>query len=617
MADQTKSLRAVARGFGSILLTEENKGLCLSLIRQLGIAKLGRAAVKTANTVGVGQNVKDLYHFRMGRLASVYFISMWQALGSREAIVDGERRYTFAQMRDRVLRLCNGLQALGLRPRDRVACLLYNGAEYLECFWAACMLGTPMPAVNWHLSGEEIKDIVNLRGPKVLVFDETLAGTISAYRDRMPGVKHFVMVGAGTPPEGILRYDKLIENAAATIPETSFIFAINPYTGGTTGTPKSANLYDGFSYILSDVTEAPRAVLDEYIEYMVRQLAFLYFCGATEISDPYQKNIRTLIPTPMYHAGTAAGYSPFVMLGGTAVPMRQFDPERFLYLVEKERISWSFVVPTILQRILGLPDEIKRKYDLSTMHTLLCSAAPCPPEVKNDINELFMRQGAAKPVFHEYYGSSEAALVTLLLPADYMERPERIQSVGKARCGDILIYDEEKNRPCAPGETGRVLCRSMATLSLTYPGSAEKLKDSQRIIDGKEWYDDGLIGKTDEDGFLYLTSRVKEMIISGGINIFPAEIERILFMHPDIDDAAVIRAPHPDLGEAAIACIQVQPGRTATEADIQSFCRQKGLKGLKIPQKVDFRDRLPRHIDGKILKRDLEKIYWENHQRLG
>jgi len=450
----------------------------------------------------------------------------------------------------------------------------------------------------------------------VLIFDEDFADEIISFKNNMPSVEHFIMVG-GNPPGGILDYESLLSESRISLPKTSFIFAMNPYTGGTTGSPKSSNLYDGLSYLLSEVAEAPRASLEEYVQYMNRQFSYLYHYGGDKIRDSVGKNIRTLIPTPMYHAGTAAGFAPCVMLGATAVTMRKFTPESYLKMVEKERISWSFVVPTIIQRILGLPDEIKKKYDLSSMHTLISAAAPCPPEAKIGINKLFMAQGAKKPVFHEYYGSSESALLTLLLPDDYIENEKRIYSVGKPRCGDIMVFDEIAGQKTKNGKDGMVFGRSVATMSLRYPGTEKKLKDSQRIIDGKEWYDDGLIGHQDDDEFLYLTSRVKEMIICAGVNIFPVEIERVLFMNPKVYDTAVIRAPHPDLGEMPLACIQLKKKETMTEADVQDYCREKGLKGYKIPFKVEFYEKLPRHIDGKIIKRELEEKYWEGYEQLG
>ena len=611
-----KTLKTVAGAMKAILKTEEHKGLNRAIRKQWGIKNVIKTLFKTSTTGGLINNIRAVKQFKTGSIAANFFICLWESLEDREAIIDGDRRYTYAQVRDRVLRLANAFQSMGVKQKDRVACMLYNGVEYFECFYTACIIGSPLPAVNWHLTGDDLRSMIDLRKPKIFIFDKDFADQIIPHKKDMPSVEHFIMVG-DTPPDGILDYEEIISNAPNTWPKTSFIFAMNPYTGGTTGSPKSSNLYDGLSYLLSEVAEAPRASLEEYVKYMDRQFSYLYYYGGDKIKDPIGKNIRSLIPTPMYHAGTAAGFAPCMLLGATAVPMRKFDPESYLKMIEKERISWSFVVPTILQRILGLPDEVKRKYDLSSMHTLISAAAPCPPEVKIAANDLFMKQGAKKPVFHEYYGSSESALLTLLLPDDYMEKQERIYSVGKPRCGDILVYDEIAEKPAETGKDGMIFGRSVATMSLRYPGTEKKLKDSQRIINGKEWYDDGLIGHQDEDGFLYLTSRVKEMIICAGVNIFPVEIERVLFMNQQIYDAAVIRVPHPDLGEIPLACVQVKDNETLTEAEIKDYCKEKGLKGYKIPQAVEFYDKLPRHIDGKILKRELEEKYWEGQEQRG
>jgi len=611
-----KSLKTVARAMKTILKTDEHKGLNRAIRKQWGVLNIVKILSKTLSMGGFRNNIKAVKEFKTGSIAANFFIALWESLGDREAIIDEDKRISYSQMGQRVLRLANTLQDLGVEKKDRVACMLYNSSEYFECFYAACIIGSPLPAVNWHLTGEDLRSTIDLRKPKVLIFDEDFADEIISFKNNMPSVEHFIMVG-GNPPGGILDYESLLSESRISLPKTSFIFAMNPYTGGTTGSPKSSNLYDGLSYLLSEVAEAPRASLEEYVQYMNRQFSYLYHYGGDKIRDSVGKNIRTLIPTPMYHAGTAAGFAPCVMLGATAVTMRKFTPESYLKMVEKERISWSFVVPTIIQRILGLPDEIKKKYDLSSMHTLISAAAPCPPEAKIGINKLFMAQGAKKPVFHEYYGSSESALLTLLLPDDYIENEKRIYSVGKPRCGDIMVFDEIAGQKTKNGKDGMVFGRSVATMSLRYPGTEKKLKDSQRIIDGKEWYDDGLIGHQDDDEFLYLTSRVKEMIICAGVNIFPVEIERVLFMNPKVYDTAVIRAPHPDLGEMPLACIQLKKEETMTEADVQDYCREKGLKGYKIPFKVEFYEKLPRHIDGKIIKRELEEKYWEGYEQLG
>ncbi len=613
---QEKSLREVLRAFRAVSGMKEREGLSQTMREQIGRGNVFRMLGKSALKGSFFKNMKDLFNFRMGNLGAYFFIAQWEVLGSREAIVDGDRRITFSEMRDHVLSLANALQALGVNPKDRVGAMLYNSAEYLETLYAASLIGAPMPAVNWHLRGKELCDTVNLRRPRVLIFDHEFIDDIRQYKDQMTCVEHFIMVG-GTPPEGFKSYERLVHEHPPTLPRTNFIIALNPYTGGTTGTPKSSNLYDGLSYLLSDVAEAPRTSIEDYLKSLIREFSYFHFYGGEKIKDPIHGNIRSLIPTPMYHAGTAAGYAPCLLLGATAVPMRKFDPEDFLRMIEKERISWSFIVPTILQRILDLPDDVKRRYDLSSMHTLISAAAPCPPEVKKATNELFLQQGAGQSVFHEYYGSSETAMITILLPEDYLEKPERIHSVGKARCGDLLIYDETTNKEVERGNDGKIFCRSVATLSLRYPGSEAKLSESMRTINGMEWYDDGLIGRLDKDGFLYLTSRIKEMIICGGVNLYPKEIEEVLFNHPKVFDVAVIRAPDPDLGEAPLACVQLRSGETATQEEIKEYCKQQGLRGYKIPKTVDFYEELPRHIDGKLIKRELEEKYWKDVERRG
>jgi len=180
-----------------------------------------------------------------------------------------------------------------------------------------------------------------------------------------------------------------------------------------------------------------------------------------------------------------------------------------------------------------------------------------------------------------------------------------------------MIYDEMNEKEAAPGENGLVLVRSVATLSLRYPGMEAKLNESLRHIDGLEWYDDGLIGYLDEDKFLYLTSRVKEMIICGGVNIYPREIEEVIIKHDKVFDVAVIRGPHPDLGEVPIACVQLKEGQTLTPEEIIKHCEQAGLRGFLLPKTVELYDELPRKIDGKLIKREIEDKYWEGVERIG
>ncbi len=613
-----KSVAGILKALPHLAGMEETRGLLKVALKQWGgppgaLKILG----KTLTRGGLLPTLKDLSSLKMNQFTSSLFVSMWETFGDREAIVAEGKRFSYLEMRDRVFSLANALQAMGVKAKDAVAEDLFNCGEWLEAFYACSLIGAPMPFVNYHLRGEELQKTIALRRPKVLIFDSELSEEIVEIKKGLPTVEHYIVVGDEIP-EGMLSYEALIEEYPARMPETNFMVALNPYTAGTTGIPKSANYYDGIGYMLSDLSEPPRVSLQEYMDLIVKTFSFFYWYGGAEIQDPIGKNIRCIIPTPLYHAGTIIGWAPCMLFGGTIIPVRKFDAEQFLRLIETERASWTFVAPTILQRVLALPEEVKRNYYLGSMYSIVCAAAPCPPEVKRDINHLFMLQGARRPVFNEYYASAEiGAPITALLPEDYMQDPKRYASVGKPRCGYQRIWIEEEGRWARPGEIGRVLSRTAMTVSLRYPGSEEKLSENTRIIEGVEWFDDGLLGYMENGGYLYLTGRVKEMIICGGVNLYPQEIEEVILRHPAVFDAAVVRLPHPDLGEVPIACVQLRQGATATEEEVLAFCGGQGLFGYKVPARVEFLEEFPRHIDGKVIKRDLEERYWEGVERRG
>jgi long-chain acyl-CoA synthetase len=272
----------------------------------------------------------------------------------------------------------------------------------------------------------------------------------------------------------------------------------------------------------------------------------------------------------------------------------------------------------MLERILALPEEVLSRYNLSTMHSIICAAAPCPPEVKKGINALFRRQGAKNDIFMEYYGASETGLISVLVPQDYQADEKRYNSVGKIRGAECRIYDEEKGTWAPVGQEGKVIIRSHMALGLEYKGDKKKTEEAFLEVDGQPWYDDGLIGYVDSDDFLYLTSRAKEMIISGGVNVFPNEIEEVIKRHSGIFDAAVVRAPDDDLGEVAAAFLQMKEGeKEPTLEELVKFCKDEGLYGFKLPKQVHFEKQLPRQLSGKLIKRDLEEKLWEGVEAHG
>jgi len=611
-----KNLMNVLKVLPKLVLREETRGLRKSVIRQWGIRNAIRILARTIGRVGLRNYITSLLKFRLDKSASYLLISMWEVFGDREAVISGERRITYRELKERVFRLANGLKSLGLQPKDKFAELLFNGNEFFEAFLAGSLIGCPMPFLNWHMKGDELAEAINRGSPRVLILDEAFVAEVASIRDRLATVEKFVVVGSRAP-EGMILYEDLIARSPDHEPEINFIIALNPYTGGTTGTPKNVNYYDMFGYAFSDLSEAPSVPFGEYLRLLLMEFSFIYWFGGAVINDSITHNMRCLIPGPLYHAGVIAGWAPFLILGSTAIPLKNFEPEEFLEIIERERVNWVFVVPTILERILNLPDEVKGKYDLSSMYSIICAAAPATPELKVATNDYFKKQGCEGNVFKEYYGSSETAVTSVLIPADYEEDPKRYASVGKIRCAETIIIDSETGQKCPPLREGKIMTRSVMTVGLKYEGSPEKLDGAYKVIDGLRWFDDGLRGYMDKEGFLYLTGREKEMIISGGVNIFPNEIENVIKKHPKVFDVGVIRYPDGDMGEVPAAIVQLKDGEKVQADDIIKHCKNCGLEGLKVPGIVEFVEELPRHIDGKLFKRELEDKYWEGLERRG
>jgi long-chain acyl-CoA synthetase len=611
-----KSFRNLMNAIPTLASMEQTKGLLKTFYTQWGVMNTLRILLKTGSKTGHIKTIKALANFRLEKITPNFLVSMWEVFGEREALISEGSRYTYNQLKDRVMRLANALQALGLEPKDRCAELLYNGNEFFEAFFACSLIGCPMPFLNWHLDGGELVDAINRVKPKVLILHDEFADRILPMKDALPSIEHYIVVGKNSPVDAI-NYEEILSHAPSTMPKTHFTVALNPYTGGTTGTPKNVNYFDSIGYAFSDLAEAPQVPLGEYLRLLVLQFSFMYWFGGTEISDPITKNMRCLIPGPLYHAGSIAGWVPFILLGGTGVPMQKFDPEEILKIIEQERINWIFVVPAMLERILALPESVKSHYNLSSMHTIICAAAPATPELKKATNELFKQQGCNKNVFTEFYGSSETGVSSVLLPRDYEKNPKRFESVGKIRCAETKVFDEETRTWCPPGKDGRVLSRSLTTVSLNYVGSPEKLEGAFKLVDGVPWFDDGLLGHLDEDGFLYLTGREKEMIITGGVNIFPNEIETAIKRHDKVLDVAVVRYPHKELGEVPAAVIQLKDGHVLKEGEIIEHLKTLNLIGYKIPKYVEFVKALPRHIDGKMCKKEIEDRFWEGIERRG
>lgn len=574
-----------------------------ALVGQLGLVNLTAAlAAARREAARTGATVGQCFH-----------PALWRRLGDREAVIDGEQRISFAEFGEQVLRTANALHELGLRSGDSCAVLMYNGASWFQINQACNISGYKMPMLNWHLSPDELVHCVNISGARVLVIDPEFCASVGEVRERLQ-VEHVLVTGVEPVPEGMLGLESLLAGSEPRLHPGKFHISSKAYSGGTTGTPKFIDI-DQTAMFGEDDAARRGASREEAVRMSIMQLSALGWYGLGKLRDARTHNARSLVPGPLYHAGVQVAVLPF-LFGGTVVPMRKFSPEGFLQAIQDERINWTFVAPTMLERVLALPDDVKRRYRLSSMRTLICAAAPCPAHIKREVNRLFRAQGAPDDVFHEYYGASETGIITILLPQDYQQDPERYRSVGKVRAAECRIYDDE-SRSWAPAlKSGKVLLRSALTFGLQYAGDQKKADASFRLIDGSYWYDDGLIGYLDKHDFLYLTSREKEMIICGGVNVFPNEIEEIIKKHPAVLDAAVVRAPDGDLGEVPAAMIQLRDGMSASADEILEHCRASGLYGFKIPRRVEFLD-LPRNLAGKLPKRQLEDRLWQDVERIG
>jgi len=290
-----------------------------------------------------------------------------------------------------------------------------------------------------------------------------------------------------------------------------------------------------------------------------------------------------------------------IALGGTVVIMPRFDPIEFLEAIERERVTSTMVVPTIVKRILALPEEVRARFDISSLRALIVGAAPFPVETKRAAVAYF------RDCVYEYYGSTDAVLNTVLKPSEQLERPA---SCGKALPGqDIKIFDDEGNE-LPPGVEGNVYIASPLVAGTQYYKDPEKTERS-RI---GEYMTVGDVGYLDEDGYLYICDRKSDMVISGGVNIYPAEIEQVIHEHPAVLDVAVIGVPSEEWGEELKAVVQLKPRAQASEEEIIDFCRQR-LADFKRPRSVDFVAEVPRNPSGKLLKRELRERYWAGRER--
>ncbi|HEY1967878.1 MAG TPA: AMP-binding protein [Pseudonocardia sp.] len=490
----------------------------------------------------------------------------------------GEVTRTHAELADRAARIATGLRELGVGADDRIAMLLYNDVAFLEIMAAASLIGVASVPLNWHSTAKELGYVIDDCDARVIfVHSPLLALVREVAGDRtlieVP-VAGTAVDAPGRSPAGVAYRqleDWLVEHQPLDQPAPKAPMSVI-YTSGTTGSPKG---------VLREPADADRQA--EIGALVVEGLGM-------------SPGARTLIVAPMYHTAPNVQAAFAVRLGLDVTIMPRFDAEEVLALIERHRISHAQFVPTHFVRLLGLPPEVRARYDVSSLKSVVHAAAPCPPPVKLQIMDWF------GPVVREFYGGTETGVVVCCDNAGWVAHPG---TVGKPVLdADVRILDETR-RPVPVGETGEVFVKPPSCWpDFTYIGDAGK----RARMDVGGYLSIGDVGYLDEDGYLYLNDRAIDMVISGGVNIYPSEIENCLVTLSGVRDAAVFGIPDPDLGEALVAHVEVDPAAGLSEDDIRRHLREH-LARFKTPKIIVFDDALPRQASGKLFKRQLKQRY--------
>ncbi|MEZ5818029.1 MAG: acyl-CoA synthetase [Hyphomicrobiaceae bacterium] len=502
-------------------------------------------------------------------------------------IISGERRLATDVFEARILRAATALERLGAGPGQSVAILMRNDIPFLEASLAAQRIGAYAVPVNWHFHPEEVAYVLADCDARVVVGHDDLLGALAG---RLPGGARVVSVAV--PPEiaatynvqtsvarlpGALDWEDLLAGSepygGPIVPQTMSMI----YTSGTTGHPKGVRRQPPTPEQLKGLDAQRRLI------------------------NGLEPGVRAMLPGPLYHSAPNSFALRAARIADALVLMPRFEPEVFLAEVERHRITTLFMVPVMFVRLLKLPEEVRRRYDVSSLKFVMHAAAPCPPDVKRQMIEWF------GPIVWEFYGATEIGAITVISSEEWMARPG---SVGRVTPGtDLRIYGDD-GREVAQGEVGEVYARVGCYPEFTY----NKLPDKRAEVEREGLITVGDMGYLDGDGFLYLCDRKRDMVISGGVNIYPAEIEATAIGMPGVKDCAVFGVPDEEFGEALMMLVEPQDGHTLAPEDVRRYLAEH-LARYKVPQTIEVRIGLPREDSGKIFKRRLREPYWERAGR--
>ncbi|MBE7418765.1 MAG: AMP-binding protein [Ideonella sp.] len=493
---------------------------------------------------------------------------------------------SYAELEQRSNRLAHLLRHEGLQRLDHYAIFMENNARYLESNGAGERAGLYYTCINSYLTPDELAYIVDNSESRLLITSSQKLPVAQAALAKCPRVQRCLVVDGGDAVRA-LRDPRVADYAEATarFPATpiadEWLGAAMLYSSGTTGRPKG---------ILRPLPENPPSQPLPLFHF----LSQLWQC---------EQGMRYLSPAPLYHSAPQANVALTLRHAGTVVIMEHFDAEQCLALIERHRITHIQLVPTMFARMLKLPADVRRRYDLSSLKIAVHAAAPCPVPVKEQMIDWW------GPIIHEYYGATEGLGFTACNSAEWLAHRG---TVGKVLLGELHVLDEQR-QPVPKGRSGELWFKTATPF--VYFNDPERTQAS-RSADGT-MSTVGDVGYVDDDGFLHLTDRSTFMIISGGVNIYPQECENLLITHPQVADAAVFGVPNDDLGEEVKAVVQPMPGVAADAAFAQAliaFCREH-LAHLKCPKSIDFTDALPRLPTGKLYKKPLRDAYWQGRGR--
>lgn len=478
---------------------------------------------------------------------------------------------TYQQLDERSNQAAQKFRALGLKKGDHISVLLENNRQFFEVIWGAQRSGLLYTAISTHLKEEEIAYILDNSDARVLITSQALANTAKSALQKAPNVEYAYIIGEKT--EGFKSYDAEFSVMPTTAIDDQSCGADMLYSSGTTGRPKGVTV----SLSGDDIASVP-AVMTSMIKHY----------NLTEDSV-------YLSPAPLYHAAPLRFNMLTMFAGGTSIIMEKFDEENALRLIEKHKATHSQWVPIMFVRMLKLPGH--RNYDTSSMECAIHAAAPCPVDVKQKMIDWW------GPIIHEYYSCTEGVGLTFIDSHQWLQHPG---SVGKAVVGELHILDDGGVELPA-GEVGNIYFANGPSFS--YHKDPEK---TAAATNQQGWFSVGDIGYVDDEGYLYLTDRKSFMIISGGVNIYPQEIENLLITHPNVADVAVIGVPDEEFGESVKAVVQPLNPPTDSQAfktELLDFCRQR-ISSIKCPKSIDLDNNLPRFPNGKLYKKQIRARYW-------